>query len=143
MIHRMWPVERGAKVELEPSETWGDALPKAIYGLTPKDEVQRQYKQQATEMVDDLAQTRWLLYAQAETSVSRAMLLVVILWLGILFLSIGLFAPPNATVVMALMLSALSVSGAIYLILELDRPYSGLMRISSHPMRLALEHLGR
>ena len=143
MIHRMWPVERGAQVELEPSETWGDALPKAIYGLTPKDEVQRQYKQQATEMVDDLAQTRWLLYAQAETSVSRAMLLVVILWLGILFLSIGLFAPPNATVVMALMLSALSVSGAIYLILELDRPYSGLMRISSHPMRLALEHLGR
>ena len=143
MIHRMWPEGPGATVELEPDATWGDALPKSIYGLVPKDEVQRQYKEQATEMVDDLAQTRWLLYAQAETSVSRAMLLVVIIWLAVLFLSIGLFAPPNATVVMALMLSAFSVSGAIYLILELDMPYSGLMKISSHPMRLALEHLGR
>jgi hypothetical protein len=71
------------------------------------------------------------------------MLLVVILWLGILFLSIGLFAPPNATVVAALMLSALSVSGAIFLILELDLPYGGLISISSQPMRLALEHLGK
>lgn len=143
MIQRMWPDEPGAKVELEPNDAWADALPKAVYGLAPKDDVQRQYKEQATEMVDDLAQTRWLLYAQAETSVSRAMLLVVVLWLGILFLSIGLFAPPNATVVMALMLSAISVSGAIFLILALDMPYSGLMSISSQPMRLALEHLGR
>ena len=143
MIHRMWPDERGEKVLLEPNEKWGDALPKAIYGLAPKDEVQKQFKEQATEMVDDLAQTRWLLYEQAETSVSRAMLLVVILWLGILFLSIGLFAPPNATVVMALMLSAISVSGAIFLILELDMPYAGMLSISSEPMRLALQHLGQ
>ena len=88
-------------------------------------------------MVDDLGQMRSAVYQQAETSVSRAMLLVVVLWLGILFLSIGLFAPPNGTVVMALMLSAVSVSGAIYLILELDLPYGGMISISSHPMRLA------
>jgi hypothetical protein len=143
MIHRMWPEERGAKVELEPNERWSDELPKAIYGLSPGDEVQKQYKEQATEMVDDLAQTRWLLYEQGETSVSRTMLLVVILWLGMLFLSIGLFAPPNATVVIALMLSAVSVSGAIFLILELDLPYGGMLSISSEPMRLALQHLGR
>ena len=109
----------------------------------PKDDVQRALKEQAAKMVDDLGQMRWLLYEQAETSVSRAMLVVVILWLGILFLSIGLFAPPNATVVIALMLSALSVSGAIYLILELDLPYGGMISISSEPMRLALSHLGQ
>lgn len=143
MIHRMWPEERGARVELEPSDTWDDALPRAVYGLTPRDAVQAQFKEQATEMVDDLAQTRWLLFEQLETSVSRTMLLVVILWLGILFLSIGLFAPPNATVVIALMLSAVSVSGAIFLILELDTPYGGILGISSAPMRLALQHLGR
>ena len=139
MIARMWPAERGAQVVLEPNEKWSDELPKAIYALSPKDDVQRALKEQASEMVDDLGQMRWLLYEQAETSVSRAMLLIVILWLGILFLSIGLFAPPNATVVIALMLSAVSVSGAIFLILELDRPYGGLISISSQPMRLALE----
>jgi hypothetical protein len=143
MIGHMWPEERGTKVVLEPDEKWSDALPRAIYTLKPTDDVQRQLRAQAVKMVDDLGQTRWLLYEQAETSVSRAMLLVVILWLGVLFLSIGLFAPPNATVVMALMLSAVSVSGAIFLILELDLPYGGMLSISSQPMRLALEHLGR
>lgn len=142
MIARMWPEERGTVV-LEPNEKWSDALPRAIYGMSPKDDVQRALKAQAAKMVDDLGQMRWLLYEQTETSVSGAMLVVVVLWLGILFLSIGLFAPPNATVVIALMLSALSVSGAIYLILELDLPYGGMISISSEPMRLALSHLGR
>jgi hypothetical protein len=143
MLGRMWPHEPGQSVVLEPSEKWSDELPKAIYRLAPQDDVQRALKEQAVEMVDDLGQMRWLLYEQAESSVSRPMLMVVILWLAMLFLSIGLFAPPNATVVMALMLSAASVSGAIFLILELDMPYNGLISISSQPMRLALEHLGQ
>ena len=114
------------------SPTRNGAMPcrRSIYGLAPKDDVQRALKEQATEMVDRPGPERWLLYEQAETSVSRAMLLVVILWLAVLFLSIGLFAPPNATVVVALMLSALSVSGAIFLILELD-----------HAVRRADQHL--
>ena len=142
MIARMWPEDhKGA--ELEPNEKWSDALPRAVYGLSPKDDFQRALKAQAAKLVDDLGQMRWLLYEQTESSVSGAMLVVVIVWLGVLFLSIGLFAPPNATVVMALALSALSVSGAIYLILELDLPYGGLISISSEPMRLALSHLGR
>jgi len=142
MIDRMWPEEKKSAV-LEPNDKWSEALPRAIYSLAPGDDVQRALKAQAARMVDDLGQMRWLLYEQAETSVSRAMLLVVVLWLGILFLSIGLFAPPNGTVIIALMLSAVSVSGAIYLILELDLPYGGMISISSHPMRLALSHLGQ
>ena len=59
------------------------------------------------------------------------------------FLSVGLFAPPNTTVIVALMLATLSVSGAIFLILELDMPFDGVIHISSAPMRNALEHLGQ
>ena len=143
MIERMWPEERGEKVVLEPNDRWTDALPKVIYGLAPKDDVQRALKEQAVEMVDQLGQERWLVYEEAETSVSRAMLVVVVLWLGVLFLSVGLFAPPNGTVIIALMLSAVSVSGAIFLILELHMPYGGMISISSQPMRLALAHLGK
>jgi len=143
MIHHMWPEERREKVELEPNEKWTSSLPRVIYALAPKDDVQRALKSQATAMVDQLGQERWLVYEEAETSVSRTMLLVVILWLAVLFLSVGLFAPPNGTVIVALMLSAVSVSGAIFLILELDKPYGGLIAISSQPMRLALQHLGR
>jgi hypothetical protein len=66
---------------------------------------------------------------------------VLIFWLGMLFLGFGLMTRLNATVVAALLVGALSVGGAIFLIIELDRPYDGLMRISDRPVRAALEAL--
>jgi hypothetical protein len=60
----------------------------------------------------------------------------------VLFLSFGLFAPFNGTVIGGLMLSALSVSGAIFLVLELALPFGGLISISSGPLRVALTQLG-
>jgi len=60
----------------------------------------------------------------------------------VLFLSFGLFAPFNGTVIDALTLSAMSVSGAIFLVLELALPYGGLISISSGPLRVALAQLG-
>ena len=86
---------------------------------------------------------RWLLYEQEESSGSAPMLFKVISWLVIIFVSLGLFAPPNLTVIAALMLAVFSVSGAIFLILELDQPFNGMIQISSAPMRNALQHLGQ
>jgi hypothetical protein len=70
------------------------------------------------------------------------LLIVVVFWLSINFISFGLFAPHNATVIATLMLCALAVSGAIFLILELYSPFGGLIQISSAPMLNALAHLG-
>jgi hypothetical protein len=70
------------------------------------------------------------------------MLIVLVAWLAIIFMSVGLLARPNATVIVALMLSPLSVAGAIFLIPELDMPFDGVIQISSAPMRNALNHLG-
>ena len=122
--------------------SWTDALPNAIHNLSPENEMQRSLKSQALQIANDLGQIRWLLYEQAESSISVPLLVVVISWLAIMFVSVGLFAPPNFTVIVALMLAALSVSGAIFLILELDMPFDGILRISSEPMRNALEHIG-
>ena len=94
------------------------------------------------QVTTDVGQMRWLLFEQTESSISLPMLIVLIAWLAIIFVSVGLFAPPNATVIVALMLSALSVAGAIFLILELDMPFDGVIQISSAPMRNALNHLG-
>ena len=74
-------------------------------------------------------------------AIPSPLLVVLIAWLAIIFGSIGLFAPSNATAIVALMLAALSVSGAILMILELDRPFGGLVRISSEPMRNVLNQL--
>lgn len=68
--------------------------------------------------------------------------MVLVLWLSLIFTSFGLFAPTNGTMVVALLLDALSVAGAILLILELDRPFGGLIQLSGAPLRIALAHLG-
>jgi hypothetical protein len=118
-------------------------LPKAIQTLVPQDDAQRAFKTQATAISAELGQMRLLLFEQAGPSISNPLLIVVIVWLTIIFGSVGLFAPSNSTAVAALMLAALSVSGAIFLIVELDQPFGGLIEISSQPMRNVLSHLAR
>ncbi len=142
-ISRMWPDRKISQpAQLDPSATSGEAFFNSIQQLSPQNDAQRSLKSQAVQVTTDVGQMRWLLFEQTETSISLAMLIVLIAWLAIIFTSVGLFAPPNATVIVALMLSALSVAGAIFLILELDMPFDGVIQISPTPMRNALNHLG-
>ena len=102
----------------------------------------RVQKAQALAIAWDLGQMRWLLFEQAGNSISTPLVIIVVCWLAILFFSFGLFGPSNSTAVAALLVAALSVSAAIFLILELDRPFGGLIRISSQPVLNALSQLG-
>lgn len=119
-----------------------DTLYEKIQGLLPKDDTQRSIQARALGILISLQETRWLIYEQESTSISMPMLIILISWLTTLFISFGLFAPANGTVVTALMVSGLAVSGAILLILELYSPYAGLIKISSAPLRAALTQLG-
>jgi hypothetical protein len=142
-INHMWPDKKSSQAaQLDPSVSSGEAFFNSIQKLSPQNDVQRSLKSQAAQIATDLGQMRWLLFEQTETSISVTMLIVLISWLAIIFMSAGLFAPPNATVIIALMLAALSVSGAIFLILELDMPFDGVIQISKKPMYNALVHLG-
>jgi membrane-bound ClpP family serine protease len=98
---------------------------------------------EAVNLMIDIGQARWLLFEQSGSSISRPFLVVLVFWLTILFISFGLFAPRNGTIVVTMFVCALSVAGAIFLILELDQPFSGLIRISSAPLHSALSRLGR
>jgi hypothetical protein len=70
-------------------------------------------------------------------------LVVLVFWLTILFVGYGLLAPRNATVVAVLLVCTLSVSGAVFLLLELATPFAGIMRVSSAPLRDALMVIGQ
>jgi hypothetical protein len=121
----------------------GEALYDKIQGLSPKDDAQRSIQSHALTLVIGLGQTRWLMAEQRTNTVSVAMLVVLIFWLTIIFISFGLYAPRNATVVVSLIVSAISVSGAIFLILEMYSPYAGLIHVSGAPLRAAISHLGQ
>jgi hypothetical protein len=139
-LDQMWSKDSTGKL---PMPSGGEILYEKIQGLSPKNDTQRSLQSQAASIAMDLGKTRWLMYEQAITSVSMPLLVVLVLWLTVIFISFGLFAPFNATVVASLFVSALSVSGAIFLILEMYTPYSGVISISSAPLRTALAHLGQ
>jgi hypothetical protein len=114
-----------------------------IEELAPHNDAQRLFQSQAESMAISLGQTRWLLFEQTGTSIATPFLVVMVFWLGVLFLSFGLFAPFNATTLITLLVSAMSVAAAIFLILELDHPFSGLIQISDAPLRNALALIGK
>ena len=116
---------------------------RAVQELSPHDEAQRKLKEQATTLAIDLGQLRLLLVAQGVPSISTPMLIILVSWLAIIFLGFSALAPPNITPMLALIVSAVAVSGAIFLILELDQPFGGVIRISSEPMVNALNQLAK
>jgi hypothetical protein len=128
--------------EMVPTATGGEVLYDKIQALSPKNDAQHALQAQASSMAIDLGKLRWLMFEQGSTSISLPLLWMLVFWLVIVFTSFGLFAPSNPTVIATLFLCALSVSGAIFLILEMYMPFGGLMQISSAPLRNALAHLG-
>lgn len=140
-----WP-EAGAPAEtLDATETTApvEDVEARIRDLSPPNDSHRWLQSRALQLISDLEQTRWLLFGGAGNTIPVPFLAVLVFWVAVIFLSFGLYAPPNGTVVVALLVAALSISAAIYLIVELDHPFEGLMKISGAPLRYTLAHLGQ
>ena len=132
----------GVPVHLAVSTRDTDSIFEKIQGLLPKDDRQRSLRAEALSILSEIRKTRWLMYEQQADLISMPMLVILVLWLTALFISFGLYAPTNGTVVTSFLVSALSVSCAVLLILELYAPYKGLIKVSSAPLRAALTQLG-
>jgi hypothetical protein len=143
MADRIWRQNGSNSRKAEPFETSAAALSfyDEILKLSPQNETQRSLQSRAIDTVQDLGKTRLLLFAEAGMAMPMPFLVVLISWLAILFASFSLFADNNATTVVALGVFALSASASIFLILELSQPFTGLMMISSEPLRNALAPL--
>jgi hypothetical protein len=111
--------------------------------LTPQNDSQRIFQSESLQLCKEMQQTRWLAIEQSQISLPRPFLVVLLFWLTILFGSIGLFAPPNKTVLTVLIVCAISVAGAIFLIEEMNSPFKGIMKISSAPLIKAVQYIGK
>lgn len=140
-VEQIWP-EGGAeaKAALMPAAA-ADRIANRILTLTPTTDAQRWYQARSLELSSEILQARWAVFNGSGSSVPVLFLVVIICWLTLLFGSFGLFAPRNATVVGALLICTLSVAASIFLILEMDDPFGGVMKISSAPMRYALSQI--
>jgi len=142
-VRHMWPQEAREQAQLMPNVQAGDVVYAAIQSLSPRDDTQRGLKAQAASLAVDLAQLRMMLLAQMVPSIPKLLLIAVGCWLMIIFLGFSLLAPPNATATLALVSAALSVAVAVLLVVELDHPLTGMIRLSSEPMLNALNHFAK
>jgi len=131
---QMWPDDAAIPAPSKPNPEVGNAFYVSLLRLEAHDDTERALKAQAVSLTVELGQLHSLMQSESIPSIAKPMLIVVVLWLVMIFLCFSLIAPPNATANFALIASALCVAGAIFLILELNRPFGGLMRISSEPM---------
>ena len=140
-----WPQHASQAARLDQREVTrggeGEGLVERIRGLTPQNESQRWLQAHAVALSEALLDARWVVVSSIGTSVPVPFLVVLVFWLTMIFVSFGVFAPRNATVMVALCVCALSVAGAIFLILEMDSPFAGLMTISPEPLRYAYSRI--
>ncbi len=111
--------------------------------LTPPTEAQKSLKSHAIDLAFTTGQIRWLITAQQANTAPVAIIVVLVCWLTIIFTSFGLFAPRNTTVTVSFLLCAASIAAAVFLLLELYTPFSGVIRVSSAPLRTAVALIGR
>jgi hypothetical protein len=115
----------------------GDDIFHRVRKLSPVDDNQRFLKSQAMSLTFQLGQIRWLMFEQSAVPIPNLLLVMLIGWLIVLFMSFGIFAPRNLTVIAGLLIGAVAVCGAILLILEMYHPQTGLIRVSDAPLRAA------
>jgi hypothetical protein len=141
-MDRIWPNAESESSRLRPLN-YGQQLKEEVERLVPKDERQAATKGQIVAAIRSMRTAYWLMFLESEqASVSIPLLVAVTSWLVAIFVSFGMFAPSNTTVLMTLLVCALAVSGAIFIIMEMYSPFSGMLRISPVAIQDALNQMG-
>ena len=142
-IAETWPREPGPKPGPEDPPAWKvlESLQTSLTGLAPQTEPQCSEATRASQTVADLVKNTWIQAAQKSGHVQHPFVLVMLVWLFVSFVSFGLFAPRNALVVIALLIGALSIAGAVDLIVDMDQPFEAMIVVSAEPMQEALAQM--
>lgn len=144
-IEIIWPEEKTGTSRMSTYERMNEmeVVQMTLFKVTPTTDAQHQLWTTAQQIISELREARWLLIEQELSLIPIPFLAVLLFWLTMLYLSFGLLAPRNGTTITVLLISALSVSAAIFILLEMTHPLQGIIKVSSVPMRKALEHLGQ
>lgn len=144
-IDEIWPADGSRPVRLDPATVAPEfeGITDRIHALSPHDETQWRLQRRAMDITEGLLKSRWLMLGGVSATVMVPFIVALVFWLTVTFMSFGLFAPRNATVITVIFLCALSVSSVVFLILEMDNPFEGVIKVSDAPVRYALSHLAQ
>ncbi|MFN7309268.1 MAG: hypothetical protein ACK5S1_00495 [bacterium] len=146
-VEAIWPSGAARSAAANPAQSivgaTAESVAQAIHALAPADDAQRSLQARAADQAETLLKARWLVLDATEATIPAPFIATLLAWLAAIFASFGLFAPRNATVIAALFICALSVASALFLVLEMETPFGGLLQVSDQPLRYALTRLGR
>jgi hypothetical protein len=143
-MNTLWPAqtEREERPDVVDA-AYPERMVERINGLQPRDANQRRLRSRAMQLGEAILEARWGVFSGIGASIPMPFMTVLMFWLTMIFASFGLFAPRNGTVIVALFACSLSVAGAIFLILEMDGPFTGLIQISPDPVHYAMARINR
>jgi len=142
VLDHSWP-KKGGMLPSQVPNVANEVVLDKIQALAPKDDAQRTYKAQAMSLLLRLGQMRWEEATTIRSSTAIPLMLVETSWVAIAFVSFGIFAPRNLTVITSMFICAAAVAAGFFLIAEMNTPYGGIIHVSSAPMREALAQMGQ
>lgn len=141
LIH-LPPGSAGAPVRMADNARLLAGLVDSVRMLRPSTPLQQSLSLRGIELSQDLLEANWTLHEEGQSSLPVLFLVVLLLWLFLLNVTYGLFAPLNGTVLAILLVCALSVASAIFLIQEMNHPLNGYVKVSGATLESALERIG-
>lgn len=143
MVDRIWNENNSASQSSGPFQATAaaESFVQDLFKLSAPTDFQRALKTEILQLANDIAKDRLSLYVQRGDTVSMPFLTILVFWLTVIFAVFGLLTRPNILVGLILLLCALSVSASIFLILDLNSPFDGVMRIPSAQLRNAVSPL--
>jgi hypothetical protein len=145
-LRGLWPGNGASESSVRESLSRGNGIEEIqqeLLGLTPRDDVQRWFRSTALGLTNDIAEARWKGLLKLAGSIQLPFLILLIFWLTAIFASIGVFAPRNAHMIATLAVCALSVCGAVFFIVEMDQPFSGMIQIPRSTVAPAFDLLNK
>jgi hypothetical protein len=135
-VDRIWREKRSANQDSAfTAASLAEQINSAISALSPANDAQRALKRRIEEASDQIAKTRLLMFADGDIAILTPFLLILIVWLAVVFASYSLFVEPGPVVIAALLVAALSISSALFLVADLSQPFAGLMQIPKEQLR--------
>ena len=128
--------------ESNPENSLDTQLANPIEALVPQNEQQTRLVKRLGDLLSNLSDNRWVMIERATNKLPFAFLILLFFWLATLFAGFGILSPRNLTIDCAFIICALSMAGAVYLIIEMNEPLDGTVRVSADPLKTALSVMG-
>ena len=136
-VEGTWPASGTPVLDDSAAEHLLDEVGNALSAIRPSDPVRAELWRRAEINYQNVVKRRWVLIEESEGTIPAAFLVMLVTWLVLIFASYGYRAPRNAVVVTTLVVAAFLIAGSIYLILDMDVPFSGPIQISPAPLQRA------